>query len=51
MRDPVCGTTLDEKAKINSTYLGCPYWFCSDTCKKKFDENPRAYLSDSSLGA
>jgi P-type Cu+ transporter len=52
MRDPVCGMSVEkEKAAGQSTVQGCTYYFCSTECKQKFDSNPRAYLSDSSLGA
>jgi Cu+-exporting ATPase len=51
-RDPVCGMSLkEEQVKATSHFEQCTYVFCSDKCKKKFDANPRAYLSESSLGA
>jgi YHS domain-containing protein len=50
MRDPVCGVHLD-KPTHSSRYLKCPYFFCSEECKRKFDENPRLYLSESAQGA
>ncbi|MBE9504095.1 MAG: heavy metal translocating P-type ATPase [Proteobacteria bacterium] len=44
-RDPVCGMTVEpEKAAGKSEYKGSDYYFCNVGCKKKFDENPEAYL-------
>jgi YHS domain-containing protein len=44
--------TLDQgEAKAETTYLECRYHFCSTTCQEKFTQNPRLYLSDSSLGS
>jgi YHS domain-containing protein len=52
MRDPVCGKHLEKSdVKIQSEFLDCTYSFCSNECRKKFEENPRGYLSESSLGA
>jgi YHS domain-containing protein len=50
MRDPVCGVEV-QKDEFKSEWLGCPYWFCSILCKKKFDAGPGLYLSDSARGA
>ena len=52
MRDPVCGKKLTpEQVKGRVTIEACTYSFCSPECQKKFEENPRGYLSDSALGA
>ena len=52
MRDPVCGMTLTpDTIQASTTYLDCQYRFCSPACLQKFNQNPREYLSDSSLGA
>ena len=52
MRDPVCGMTLTpETVQATTSYMDCPYRFCSPACRQKFDENPREYLSDSALGS
>ena len=43
--DPVCKMTIeDADAAATSTYKGATYYFCANQCKKKFDENPEAYL-------
>ncbi len=41
VRDPVCGMTIEkEQAAGSSRYQGKEYYFCSDSCKSKFDKNP-----------
>lgn len=43
--DPVCRMECDEKSAIfKSEYNGKVYCFCSLSCKKKFEENPKKYL-------
>ena len=44
-KDPVCGRQVDEKtatAKIN--YKGREYQFCSQDCKRQFDQRPESYV-------
>ena len=44
--DPVCGMEIEEReAKSTSTYDGETYYFCSETCRKQFDRNPRKYVT------
>jgi Cu+-exporting ATPase len=44
--DPVCGMTVEEgKEAARSTHGGTDYFFCSKGCQKKFDADPRMYLS------
>ena len=43
-RDPVCGMNVDPTtAAGRSTYAGKEYYFCSASCKRKFDANPEQY--------
>ncbi len=43
--DPVCKMTIEDKdAAATSVYKGITYYFCSKTCKDKFDKNPDAFL-------
>ena len=43
-KDPVCGMEVDEKTATNkSVYQGKTIYFCSASCKTKFDQNPGAY--------
>ncbi len=48
VKDPVCGMDVDRKnaaaAGRTSDYKGEPYFFCSDDCKKKFEQEPAKYL-------
>ena len=47
--DPVCGMEVEkEKAKGSTSYGGVDYYFCSLTCKDKFDSGPDAYLKPAS---
>ncbi|MDI9632519.1 MAG: YHS domain-containing protein [Methanolinea sp.] len=42
--DPVCYTVIDEnEASFRSTYGGQEFFFCSDFCRRKFEENPARY--------
>jgi RND family efflux transporter MFP subunit len=47
--DPVCGMVVPppeaKAAGRVSVYKGKTYYFCADGCKRRFDENPEAYLS------
>jgi serine/threonine protein kinase len=43
-RDPVCGMNVDpQDAAGTSQHQGRTYYFCSDGCKKNFEQNPRQY--------
>lgn len=42
--DPVCGMKIDESAAKNvSEYGKDVFYFCSSTCKSKFDGKPDIY--------
>ena len=42
--DPVCGMKVDEKSAAGkSSHQGRDFYFCSTSCKSKFDENPQQY--------
>jgi Cu+-exporting ATPase len=42
--DPVCKMKVDEsKPAGKSEYKGQTYYFCSQGCKVKFDQNPQLY--------
>lgn len=50
-KDPVCGMQVDEqKAAGQSQHQGQTYYFCSEDCKTKFDQNPQQY-ADKAGGA
>ena len=39
--DPVCYKVIDEdEAACRITHKGQEFYFCSDFCRKKFEENP-----------
>jgi YHS domain-containing protein len=43
--DPVCGMRINRAyAAAQMMYQGQTYYFCLEDCKKKFAENPSAYL-------
>jgi len=43
IRDPVCGVALDSTSSHKQSADGREYFFCSDACQRKFQENPGAY--------
>src|SRR5882672_6813052 len=44
--DPICGMSVDEAAPKGGTHLhaGTTYYFCSETCRNKFAEDPESAL-------
>ncbi len=44
-KDPVCGMTVEPTTRFKSLYRGRVYYFCSESCKRKFDSDPEKYLS------
>lgn len=43
--DPVCGMKIDENdAKAETHFAGKKYYFCSDDCRRKFDQHPDEYI-------
>ncbi len=46
VRDPVCGMTVSpETAKHKTAHHGETFYFCSGTCKAKFEADPERYLA------
>jgi P-type Cu+ transporter len=42
--DPVCGMQIETEQVAGKTeYQGVTYWFCSDSCLKKFEAQPSRY--------
>jgi len=41
--DPVCGMSVKTNSGIKTLFKGRSFYFCSERCKKKFDENPEEY--------
>jgi len=52
--DPFCFAIVDDDdTRFATTYKGQKYQFCTNYCKKKFDENPQRYSripSDVNIG-
>ena len=47
-KDPVCGMQVDEKKPgATSDYQGKIYYFCSASCKRAFENNPKRFVSQS----
>ncbi|HEX4807481.1 MAG TPA: heavy metal translocating P-type ATPase [Bryobacteraceae bacterium] len=46
VKDPVCGMIVDpHTAKAHTGYKGVEYYFCSPSCRSKFEQGPNKYLS------
>lgn len=39
-KDPICGMTVSEATAIHTERDGQTYYFCGDTCRKKFLSAP-----------
>jgi YHS domain-containing protein len=47
-RDPVCNMEVNEQnAPAQTRYQGQNYYFCSEQCKQKFDQNPQQFAKKS----
>lgn len=45
-KDPVCGMDVDpQRAAAASVYKGVTYYFCSASCRDKFEKTPEKYVS------
>lgn len=42
-RDPVCGMTVEVTTAYSEAVGGQTYYFCSENCRQRFDENPTQY--------
>jgi YHS domain-containing protein len=43
--DPVCYAEVDEeRATHTATYKDQTYYFCTASCRKKFEEKPEKYV-------
>jgi Cu+-exporting ATPase len=46
MKDPVCGMNVEKEAAAGKTeYQGDTYYFCSEKCLHKFEEDPKDFLN------
>ena len=44
MKDPVCGMDVDPVTSRKSVYEGFSYFFCSESCLRKFEDDPTGVL-------
>lgn len=45
VKDPVCGMAVDpEKTRSASVHQGKTYYFCSLSCRDKFEKSPARYI-------
>lgn len=52
VKDPVCGMSVDPaSAKHRSSYNGQTYFFCSETCRAKFERDPGAFIASDAARA
>jgi YHS domain-containing protein len=43
--DAVCGMQVNEQNAVGrSEYQGKTYYFCSQACQKRFDQDPEQYV-------
>ena len=50
VRDPVCGMEINlENAEERSEYEGEIFYFCSDLCRNRFDEDPGSFVRRADL--
>ena len=50
-KDPVCGMAVEEsKAVSTATHEGTTYYFCSESCKEKFLQDPGRYAGSGHSG-
>lgn len=44
-KDPVCGMEFDSSQAVSqTTYQGQAYFFCSEDCRRTFEENPKEFV-------
>ncbi len=45
VKDPVCGMDVEPSATMPAEdYEGQMYYFCSDYCRAKFQQEPKRYV-------
>ena len=43
--DPVCGMEIDErKPEFQTQFAGRKYFFCSEECRKEFENQPEEFV-------
>ena len=47
VKDPVCGMEMDSsQAPAQTVYKDQAYYFCSEDCRRTFEENPKEFIQD-----
>lgn len=46
--DPVCGMQVSSDSPYQAEHQGQPYYFCSEHCQHKFQQQPQQYLEQES---
>lgn len=49
-KDPVCGMIVETAKAKTVMYAGRPYYFCSASCRDKFEAAPASYIDAESAG-
>ncbi|MHB1325950.1 MAG: heavy metal translocating P-type ATPase [Thermoleophilia bacterium] len=44
LQDPVCNMAVSSDSEYHYQYAGKNYYFCSENCLRKFQENPEQYI-------
>ena len=47
VRDPVCGTGLPSASGPTAIYKGVHYYFCGETCRREFINDPVRFVGHS----
>jgi YHS domain-containing protein len=42
-KDPVCGMDVNKQGNRKEKYANQEYFFCSDDCRSRFNQNPGFY--------
>jgi len=45
LKDPVCGMSVTANSHFHSAHNAVQYFFCSESCKKKFQGEPLKYIA------
>jgi YHS domain-containing protein len=45
--DPVCNMSVETKTAKTAAYEGTVYYFCSQSCRDKFEASPQTYAKPS----
>ena len=51
VKDPVCGMEIDsERAAARVEHGGRTWWFCSEGCRRAFEQDPARYAGQAAGG-